>query len=130
MPNKAHQMWIGHFVLAPEFRGQGYGLRFVQALLRRAFFVFDANVVLLVVFPENKSAIRCYEKSGMIMTCQERKYFRSTRREHLFFRMEIKRSQFEPAAFAELSRERIPFVENTAQLRSGRIYRRRIINQA
>ena len=95
MPEAPRQMWIGHFLLDPGLRGLGYGTRFVRALLSRAFKHLGATSVLLVVFPENEAAIRCYLRSGMTLTGQEQKYFKSTRREHVFDRMAIERRRFD-----------------------------------
>ncbi|MCG8408094.1 MAG: GNAT family N-acetyltransferase [Phycisphaerales bacterium] len=131
MPKRSNQMWIGHFVLDPDCRGRGHGQRFVQALLRHAFQVLTASDVLLVVFPENKTAIRCYEKCGMIITGRERKYFKNTHCTHHFYRMEAKRHQFEETTMARGTQGRgIPFVRDTAQLRSGTVSRRRALNQS
>ena len=128
MPTRSDQMWIGHFVLDPGFRGRGYGQQFVRALLQYAFELLTVNDVLLVVFPENTPAIRCYEKSGMVITGSERKYFKNTRREHRFYRMEMTCHQFEMMTASH--GPRIPFVDDTGRLRAGVIARRRAINQS
>lgn len=94
MPGNRHQRWIGHFLLNPAHRGRGWGVRFAQALLAHAFVQLHATDVLLVVFPENKRAIQCYERAGFIELGQERKLFKATGREHLFTRMGISRSRF------------------------------------
>lgn len=89
MPSRGSQMWIGHFVIAPEFRGCSLGYKFASALLSAAFLNHMATSVVLVVFPDNDVAIRCYERVGMIVTGQETKFFDTTQREHVFLRMEI-----------------------------------------
>ncbi|RIK63806.1 MAG: hypothetical protein DCC65_15305 [Planctomycetota bacterium] len=94
MPGHRRQMWIGHFLLDPAQRGRSWGVRFAQALLAAAFESQGATDVLLVVFPENERAIRCYERAGFLQLGQERKHFKSTGREHLFTRMGISRSRF------------------------------------
>ena len=45
--------------------------------------------------PVALGAIRCYQRSGMTITGQERKYFKRTRREHVFNRMAIERRRFD-----------------------------------
>ncbi len=94
MPNRAGQMWIGHFIISPAHRGRLVGTRFAQSLLACAFSTHSAADVLLVVFPENTTAIRCYQRVGMIELGHERKFFRSTGREHAFRRMGINISRF------------------------------------
>jgi RimJ/RimL family protein N-acetyltransferase len=100
MPERPEQMWLGHFVVDPAQRGRSHGTRFAGMLLARAFLDYSATDVLLVVFPDNKTAIRCYERVGMAPLGNERKYFRATRQEHLFLRMGITRSRFEALAAA------------------------------
>jgi RimJ/RimL family protein N-acetyltransferase len=92
------QFWIGHFVIDPGRRGQSLGVRFAQALLARAFVEYAAKEVVLVVFPDNRRAISCYERAGMQLVGQERKYFKTTGAEHLFLRMSISRRRFERLA--------------------------------
>jgi hypothetical protein len=87
-------MWIGHFIVDPRQRGRAWGARFAQALLSHAFIAEAAAKVLLVVFPENRRAIRCYQRAGMLVTGSERKYFESTGRAHQFLRMEIRPARF------------------------------------
>ncbi len=100
IPGQPTQLWIGHFIIDPGRRGQSLGSRFAQALLARAFVEYGAKEVVLVVFPDNKRAIDCYERSGMQLVGQERKYFKSTGAEHLFLRMAISRSRFHRLASA------------------------------
>jgi RimJ/RimL family protein N-acetyltransferase len=95
MPNRNDQMWIGHFIVDPACRHQSLGVRFVTALLERAFSHHAATEVLLVVFPDNQSAVRCYERAGMSAQGQERKSFPQTGREHLFLRMGIHVSRYQ-----------------------------------
>lgn len=94
MPDREDQYWIGHFIVSPACRGRAIGRRFAQALLTRAFLEWSATEVLLVVFPGNSRAIRCYEQAGLRMLGQERKYFKTTRRRFDFLRMGIQRPEF------------------------------------
>lgn len=89
-----HQMWVGHFVIAPAFRGQGLGLSFARGLLRMAFDRYSAQQVVLLVFPENVSAVRCYERAGFVGDGREAKYFERIRAEHTLLRMSINRDRF------------------------------------
>ncbi len=95
MAHRADQMWIGHLIVNPNVRGAGIGRRFTQALLARAFLQFGAAEVLLLVFPDNRPALACYEACGMVVTGREHKSFEATGRRHLFLRMSIKAARFE-----------------------------------
>lgn len=118
MPDHTNQFWIGHFILDPHHRRRGLGLRFVQALVVRAFMEFAATEVSLVVFPDNLGAIRCYERAGMVALGQERKHFETTGREHSFLRMGIHRTRFRRlAAAGRLPTRPLPFVEHVAASR-------------
>ncbi len=98
VPGQPAQRWIGHFVIDPGRRGQSLGVRFAQALLARAFVEYAAKEVVLVVFPDNRRAINCYERAGMQLVGQERKYFKTTGAEYLFLRMALSRRRFERLA--------------------------------
>lgn len=65
-PMKADPMhfWLGHIVVDPRLRGRGLGLALVRRLLDVARFEHRATRVSLIVFPENRGAIRCYESAG------------------------------------------------------------------
>ena len=94
MPNATRQMWIGHFLIEPTQRLRGVGTAFAQALVLRAFLDFGVEELLLVVFPENRKAIGCYERSGFEVLGKEKKHFESTGREHTFLRMGLTRRRF------------------------------------
>lgn len=59
------QYWLGHLVVDPAWRGQGYGLELTRRLLEEAFERRGAQRVTLVVFPENERALACYRSAGM-----------------------------------------------------------------
>jgi len=131
MPADPDQMWIGHCILDPAVRGRGFGERFVHALLTRAFDALAAQAVVLVVFPENAAAIRCYLKNGMVITGREEKYFKSTRRRHEFLRMGIDRNHFvRLRAAGHWKREPAQFVGAFSEARRDLVRRRRIANSA
>ncbi|MFH1419607.1 MAG: GNAT family protein [Planctomycetota bacterium] len=94
MPGCPDQMWIGHFLLEPTYRGRSYSIRFADALLATAFLEYTVSDVLLVVFPDNTPAIRCYQRVGMEIMGTERKFFKATEREHLFLRMGISLNRY------------------------------------
>jgi len=121
MPSDSDQWWIGHCVIDPATRGQGYGQRFVQALLWRAFEVLEAGEVVLVVFPDNPAAIRCYRQNGMTITGREQKHFKTTRRRHEFLRMGIERRRFRGLlAAGHWSEPPAPFVDDLARFHGDR----------
>jgi RimJ/RimL family protein N-acetyltransferase len=94
MLERPDQMWIGHFLMDPAHRGHHYGTRFAQSLLALAFSKLSARDVLLVVFPNNVPAIRCYQRAGMTPMGHERKLFEATRKEHVFLRMGINTTHY------------------------------------
>lgn len=94
MPGRRDQMWIGHLLVDPECRGRGTGLRFVDFLLGVAFLTHAVSSVLLVVVPENRRAIRCYERAGLAVIGQEHRHFKSTRRSFTFLQMGIDRKRY------------------------------------
>ncbi len=119
MAGRPQTMWIGHFVVDPAQRGQSYGFMLAKALLAAAFGQYAATEVLLVVFPDNSGAIRCYERVGMVVLGREEKYFETTNRRHRFLRMGINRAKYlELAAAGRLTIEPLPFRTN---LPAGRL---------
>lgn len=88
------QWWVGHFIIDPALRSRGLGRRFFRALVRIAFESLAAEQMLLVVFPENESAVRCYEQGGMTIEGREQKLFASTRKRHVFLRMVLRRHRY------------------------------------
>lgn len=119
MPGERDSYWIGHFLVDPSRRGRGIGRRFVHALLCQAFQGWNAREVSLVVFPENQSAILCYERNGMETNGREFKYFKETRRRHEFLRMAIRRRRFSQLMESgELPERTIQYVEDFASLRN------------
>jgi RimJ/RimL family protein N-acetyltransferase len=94
MPQRAGGLWIGHFIVDPAQRGRGLGRRFVQAMLAQGFLQLGAGDVSLVVFPDNRQAVRCYEQAGLTILGTERKHFPATDREHEFLRMGIDAAEY------------------------------------
>ncbi|MCP4593920.1 MAG: GNAT family N-acetyltransferase [bacterium] len=67
MRNCPDQLWIGHVILDPVWRGCGHGVSFMRLLLDHAFDALGAQRVSLIVFPDNHQAIRCYVAAGMMI---------------------------------------------------------------
>ena len=55
---------FGRFLLNPSLVGNGYGTSALKEFVRKVFNEFEINVLGLTVFDFNKSALRCYEKTG------------------------------------------------------------------
>lgn len=74
--SKPYELWLGHIIVAPQRRSRGIGSRFVEMLLDESFESFGAQMVSLVVFPDNVAAIRCYQRCGFAVTREECHRFR------------------------------------------------------
>ena len=88
------QRWIGHLVVAPEWRGRGVGRRFVLALLERTFAIRDVDSVSLVVCPWNGPAVRCYQQLGFEQIGIQRRCFLESLIRHDLLEMKLTRRQF------------------------------------
>ncbi|HEX7183200.1 MAG TPA: GNAT family protein [Thermoanaerobaculia bacterium] len=55
---------IGRVLLAPAFRGRGFGVEMMRAALRKSFDELGMHRVTLHVLNVNPQAIACYEKVG------------------------------------------------------------------
>jgi len=94
MPNSKTHMWLGHLVIAPDWRGRGMGFRLTRLLLAEAFSRRQARRVSLVVFPDNLVAIDCYHRAGFVHIGEQQKFFESTRRHHRMLAMSIDRVRY------------------------------------
>lgn len=119
MPDRTDQMWIGHVVVAPDRRGRAYGADLSAALVNRAFVVHRVSAVLLVVFPENEHAVRCYKRIGMVEMGRERKRFKTTRREYTFLRMGMDGRRFRALVACGVLSGRPLSVRSRAAARAG-----------
>lgn len=64
--NERHrEYWLGHLIVAPAYRGRGYGRELTRLLMERAFLIRGASRVSLVVFPDNHAAIASYRAAGL-----------------------------------------------------------------
>ncbi len=128
MPDRPHDFWIGHFIIAPDARGGGRGRQFFQSLLCHAFIQLGAKEVLLIVSPDNVRAIQCYEASGMTPAGRETKYFRNRRRRYEFVRMIMSLARFRRwATEGRIIGEPVAFVVDAGQLRQGTLSRQRVL---
>ena len=89
MPSSSRHLWIGHCILRPDRRGCGLGRRMVEMLIEAAFAQRGANMLSLVVFPENHVAIKCYLSAGLERINHETKFFATTQHEHTMLHMSI-----------------------------------------
>lgn len=109
------QWWIGHFVIDPNLRGRGLGRRFFHELVRIAFESLAAEQMLLVVFPENEAAIRCYEHGGMTVEGREQKRFANTRQRYTFLRMAMRRLRYQKSRHYAALRGHSPLILENAR---------------
>lgn len=105
------QMWVGHLVIAPALRGRGLSVVVTDTLLEMAFDRFGARQVLLLVFPENTPAVRCYERVGFRGAGEEIKHFEHRGRSERLLRMAIDRGRYRRlSATRSTPRVTLPFV--------------------
>ncbi len=90
----AGRYWLGHILVNPTLRGQGFGRLLVERLLRRAFVERDASRVNLVVFTENAPAIATYHVCGFRQDGFETHTFPVYRRTERLLRMMIRRNDY------------------------------------
>ncbi len=88
MESNPGALWLGHLLLRSEVRGQGWGHRFVRCLMEQAFEQMAASGIVLVVFPDNEPAIRCYKRVGFTVQREEVHRFRGPQRDRML-RMEL-----------------------------------------
>lgn len=86
-----HVYWLGHLIVNPQRRGEGYGRLLTRLLIDHAFMLMAARRVTLVVFPENAAAIACYEAAGMHRDGFETHFLPAYRRRVRLVRMAIDR---------------------------------------
>ncbi len=94
MPNSETHLWVGHCVIDPRWRGVGLGLRMLQLMLRQAFDDHRAARLSLVVFPDNRQAIRCYRRGGFSDAGQQLQCFSEDGAQHVMRCMTIKREVY------------------------------------
>ncbi|HEY3243786.1 MAG TPA: GNAT family protein [Phycisphaerae bacterium] len=85
----AQCLWIGHLIVDPAQRGRGWGTQFVRLLCGMAFDILGAARLALVVFPENRAALRCYRRCGFSIVGAEYHTFITSRRAHRMLRLEL-----------------------------------------
>lgn len=82
-------LWLGHVIVRPDQRGRGAGQALVRALLEFAAERLFARNVSLIVFPENKAAIKCYRRVGFSIAGEEYHRFGGVGPRHRFLRLDI-----------------------------------------
>ncbi len=92
MRGHAEHLWIGHVVIDPMRRGEGYGLALTNLLIDEAFTRCGATRISLVVFPENIVAARCYQKAGFKLIGEEYHRFGDSAHRHRLHRFELLRA--------------------------------------
>lgn len=92
MRTDAAHLWIGHVVVDPQLRNCGIGREFVWGLLEEAFRKEKARRVSLVVFPENKPAVCCYQNCGFHIVGDESHRFQSGGLKYRLLRLEAEPS--------------------------------------
>ena len=85
------RLWVGHVVIDPTRRGSGLGQRFTRLLVAKGFADPRVEQVVMIVFPDNEVAIRCYEANGFSVVRHEEHRFPPERRKRSLLRMEITR---------------------------------------
>ncbi len=98
-PGRSYEYWIGHFLIDPQHRGLGLGRRMLRLLLDQAFGPMRAYRVALIVFPENRPAVRCYESANMRSAGWQEKSFPSRAGTYRMLEMAIDRKGYK--AFVE-----------------------------
>jgi RimJ/RimL family protein N-acetyltransferase len=86
----AQDLWIGHLIVDPTQRGRGCGSTFVRLLASRAFGSLGATRVALVVFPQNRSALRCYQRCGFCIVGDEYHTFATRPQAYRMLRLELR----------------------------------------
>lgn len=75
MPGDDRHFWIGHCIICPNHRGHGLGRTMIRLVLHEAFYRYQGQRVSLVVFPDNRPAIRCYQAVGFRHVGWQSRYF-------------------------------------------------------
>ena len=94
MQSQPGAWWIGHLVVRPDCRGRGVGRSMLDATLEVAFLGLHAGCVCLVVFPENRAAIRCYEGAGFSFVGEEFHHFGHRPGKHRLVRYELEAARW------------------------------------
>ncbi|HNQ22375.1 MAG TPA: GNAT family N-acetyltransferase [Phycisphaerae bacterium] len=89
MRGAAFHYWLGHVVVRPQERGHGYGTRLVRAVLAWARDRASAERVVLIVFPGNTTALRCYARAGLHAVGEEFHRFLPQGPEQRLVRLEV-----------------------------------------
>lgn len=83
------QMWLGHLLVDNRRRGEGWGRLLTEALVAEAFGRLGAERIILVVFPDNSAAVRCYVRLGFRLRTEEHHRSAADGRVHRLARYEL-----------------------------------------
>ncbi len=89
MRKDPYHWWLGHVVISPDIRGRGVGEQFVRDLLSLARNDCGARRLSLIVCPDNRRAVRCYERVGFDLAGEEVHRFGTPPRRTRMLRYEL-----------------------------------------
>jgi ribosomal protein S18 acetylase RimI-like enzyme len=94
MSGHSEQLWLGHVILRPDWRGRGWGELLVRSLVGTAWHMGRVRKIALVVFPENTAAIECYLRAGFRSIREEQHQFTPDQSPIRLLRMEMSRERW------------------------------------
>ncbi|REB05618.1 GNAT family N-acetyltransferase [Sporosarcina sp. BI001-red] len=58
------RLWIDRLLIDERFQGKGYGTQFMKMLVEKVTSEYGQQPIYLSVYPDNKEAVRLYQKLG------------------------------------------------------------------
>ena len=89
MNRQRRHYWLGHLLVDPARRGAGVGRLLTRLLIEYAGTTLGAKRLSLVVFPENRPAIVCYERCGFRLIGEQRQRFATGKRRMLYYELNL-----------------------------------------
>ena len=123
MRTEPGDFWLGHVVVRPRDRQRGVGGYFVGRLLDRAFRHRGAGRVVLIVFPDNEPARRCYERRGFTLINEEYHRFGESPTPDRLLRFELTRARYESMRLGGATTPPPPRPRHTPRPEPGRRHR-------
>ncbi len=96
MRHDPSQCWLGHLIVRPDQRGRRVGQVLVHLFVEKAFETSCASRVVLVVFPDNASAVACYRRVGFREVREEYHRFGGLGPRERLLRFEIEPEDIRP----------------------------------
>ncbi len=93
MMREPGHLWIGHVVVDPFYRQRGLGSHFVEAVCQFGWDNMGADKISLIVFPDNRAAIKCYRRVGFYEIGEEHHAFSDHGPRIRLLRLEIRNPQ-------------------------------------